>query len=489
MTSLMTTTAGDRPSVRRWAMVAALAVLSTAAVATETLQDVGGLANPDQRGTARVMGMNGSYVGVAEGADALQWNPAGLGNLNAAEAGWHHLSGLGSAIGESIILGAPVGRLGGLAISADLLDNGSFETRDALGNVIGTYDARTIGGSLGWGYALMDRLAIGATVRGARQTLAATHYDSFAGDVGVLWSPLTSLALGVAADNLGSSGSNSRLAMGINAGASWAQDFGTNNHLLLAASTEVQPGGLSHINLGAEDLLLTRLSLRVGYRVNFTDQKLTGLTGLTAGAGILFSHLALDYAFVPFGELGALHRVSLTYRHAAGARVTAAQAPGAAAAGLTVYDVTACGFECGVEAPDVLLVTLMDDKAKFDFDAVEVSPEGRVRLQHLADVLNRFPESTLRVDGYSDSLGTPEVKQRVSQRRADRAAQMLQSMGVSATRFEAVQGRSDTHPIVDNASNAGRSANRRVELRVHRVGLTNGAGGAVLAPAATAQAR
>lgn len=480
MTSSMTTTAGQFLSLRRLTMAAAVALISTAALATESLQGVGSLANPDQRGTARVMGMNASYVGVAEGADALQWNPAGLGHLNAAEAGWHHLSGLGSAIGESIILGSPVGNLGGLAISADLLDNGSFETRDALGNVIGTYDARTIGGSLGWGYALMDQLAIGATVRGARQTLAATHYDSFAGDVGVLWTALPSLTFGVAADNLGSSGSTSNLAMGINAGASWAQALGANNHLLLAAATEIQPGGLSHVNLGAEDLLMSRLSLRAGYRLNFTDQKLTGLTGLTAGAGILFSHLALDYAFVPFGELGALHRVSLTYRHAAGARAPVADAAGADAAGPTVYDVTACGFECGMESPDVLLVTLVDDKTRFDFDAVDVTPEGRIRLQRLADVLNRFPQSTLRIDGYSDSLGTAEVKQRVSQRRADRAAATLQQMGIAAARFEAVVGRSDTHPIVDNASNAGRSANRRVELRVHRVGLTNGA--AVAAP-------
>src|SRR6185295_2130303 len=88
-------------------------MLGGAAAATETLESVGELANPEGRGTARVMGMDASYVGVAEGADALQWNPAGLGRLQAGEAGWHHLSGLGSAIGESIILGAPVGRLGG----------------------------------------------------------------------------------------------------------------------------------------------------------------------------------------------------------------------------------------------------------------------------------------------------------------------------------------------------------------------------------------
>src|SRR6185503_9448298 len=101
--------------------------------------------------------------------------------------------------------------------------------------------------------------------------------------------------------------------------------------------------------------------------------------------GVMFGHLALDYAFLPFGELGNLHRISLTYRRETGAQGLGARKDGidAAAGGPTVYDVTACGFECGMESQDVLLVTLVDDKTRFDFDAVEVTPEGRLRLQRL----------------------------------------------------------------------------------------------------------
>jgi len=286
--------------------------------AAEVTQPVGSLADPagEQRGSARVMGMDASFVGVAQGADALQWNPAGLGHLNGAEAGWHHLSGLGNAIGESIVLGAPVGAMGGLAVSAELLDNGRFETRDSLGNQTGTYDARTLGGSLGWGYALSRQLAVGADVRGAQQTLAAAHVSSFARDAGILWNLLPPLAVGAAVTNLGSSGSKSGLAIGYNVGASWTQTLGSDNHLLLAASTEIQPGGLTHINAGAEGTLASMLALRVGYRLNMTDQKLNGLTGLTAGLGVSLAHLALDYAYVPFGDLGTLHRISLTFRMA-----------------------------------------------------------------------------------------------------------------------------------------------------------------------------
>src|SRR6185503_3921321 len=69
------------------------ALLGGAGHAVETNSAVGGLSNAggEERGTARVMGMDATYVGVADGADSIQWNPAGLGHLDAAEVGWHHL--------------------------------------------------------------------------------------------------------------------------------------------------------------------------------------------------------------------------------------------------------------------------------------------------------------------------------------------------------------------------------------------------------------
>jgi outer membrane protein OmpA-like peptidoglycan-associated protein len=481
-----TRTWGARLAAATLAAVAS-AALTGVAVATDPYEPGANLGNLADRGTARVMGMDATYVGVADGADSLQWNPAGLGNMKDLEAGWHHVSALGNAIGESIIVGVPVGGLGGLAVSADFLDSGRFEQRDSLGNLTGHYDAGTIGCSVGWGYALMDDIAVGATVRGAQQTLASDRNLSFAGDVGVLWRAFSPLTLGVAVANLGASGSGSSLVTAIRAGASWTREFGANNHLLLAAATEIQPGGLNQMNVGAEDVLFSRLALRAGYRFNLADQELTGLTGLTAGAGIMFAHFALDYAYLPFGDLGNFQRVSLTYRQPAKPKKQPVQAvaqpvqapveyvqeikyPEAAPTLIPIIqEITYCGFDCNPLSSNVLLITLFDDKTRFDFDQDIVKPEGVKHLAKLAEILNRYPDSTLRVDGYSDSLGTPEVKQSISQRRADRVAEVLKEKGVDAKRFEYVEGRSDTQPIVDNAINAGRPTNRRVELRVRNL--------------------
>lgn len=466
----------------------AAALLGGAGNAVETNTAVGGLSNAggEERGTARVMGMDATYVGVADGADALQWNPAGLGHLDSAEIGLHHLSGLGGAIGESIILGGPAGGMGGLAVSAEMLDNGSFEARDDSGVLGGNYDARTFGASLGWGFPIGERLAIGVTLRGAWQTLAGARYDSYAADAGVLWGLLPGLKAGVAVANLGTSGTDNDLAMGIRAGASWMRPMGARNHLLLAAATEVQPGGLNRLNLGGEATLLTRFALRAGYRLNFTDQRLEGLSGLTLGAGILFRPLSLDYAFLPYGDLGNLHRVSLTFRRAeshGGQSAAPAGAPAAvpvaavtgdaqnepAAAPIAAHleDIRACGFECVMEKPDVLLITLVDDKTRFDFNEIIIKPEGRVGLGRLVDILNRFPNSTLRVDGYSDIRGSEGAKQRISDRRAIAVAKAMEDMGIAKHRFDSVEGHSDSDPLVDNPSNAARRINRRVEIRVY----------------------
>jgi len=319
MTTKMTTN-GMRNGALRLAAAAMAVLVCGGVAAAETPLAVGQLADPgaEVRGTARVMGMDAAYVGVAEGADALPWNPAGLGNLKSPEAGWHHLSGLAGAIGESILVGVPAGKLGGLALSADMLDNGRIETRDSVGTLTGQYDAGTIGGSLGWGIALVKDLSIGAAVRGMRQTIASSRYDSIGVDAGALWNaPVPGLVVGAAVANIGGSGSASDLAMVIRAGASWASELGKNNRLLAAAAAEIEPSGASALDLGAEDTLLSMLAIRAGYRLNFTDQKLTGLSGLTAGVGISFASLSLDYAYLPFGDLGTLQRVSLTYRKAA----------------------------------------------------------------------------------------------------------------------------------------------------------------------------
>ncbi|MDD5304698.1 MAG: hypothetical protein PHS14_16510, partial [Elusimicrobia bacterium] len=55
------------------------------------------------------------------------------------------------------------------------------------------------------------------------------------------------------------------------------------------------------------------ISIRSGYDQNRT-RGLDGFTGLSAGAGFDFSALRLDYAWIPFGDLGSVNRITIAFR-------------------------------------------------------------------------------------------------------------------------------------------------------------------------------
>ena len=79
------------------------------------------------------------------------------------------------------------------------------------------------------------------------------------------------------------------------------------------ASGYWEPNGYSRLQGGLEGDVDEHFFLRAGYQLSLPDNQFEGLTGLTAGAGLKIGSFALDYAYVPFGDFGASHRVSLGY--------------------------------------------------------------------------------------------------------------------------------------------------------------------------------
>ena len=73
--------------------------------------------------------------------------------------------------------------------------------------------------------------------------------------------------------------------------------------------------------------------------------------------------------------------------------------------------------------------------------------------------------SLLEISGHTDSTGSAAINQRLSGERARSVADVLQAQGVEPARM-VVEGRSDSQPLADNASDEGRRKNRRVEIRI-----------------------
>ncbi|MHC5351443.1 OmpA family protein [Metapseudomonas furukawaii] len=103
---------------------------------------------------------------------------------------------------------------------------------------------------------------------------------------------------------------------------------------------------------------------------------------------------------------------------------------------------------------------------KFDFDKARVKDESYGDIKSLADFMKQYPATRTTVEGHTDSVGTDAYNQRLSERRANAVREVLVNMyGVGPERVGAV-GYGETRPVADNATEAGRAVNRRVEAEV-----------------------
>ena len=101
----------------------------------------------------------------------------------------------------------------------------------------------------------------------------------------------------------------------------------------------------------------------------------------------------------------------------------------------------------------------------FGFDSSVVRSEARTNLQELAASLSKYPGSDLLILGHTDQLGSAAYNQELSERRAGSAATYLMAQGVSGLRLT-TRGLGETEPVSSNETEAGRQANRRVEISI-----------------------
>ncbi len=116
------------------------------------------------------------------------------------------------------------------------------------------------------------------------------------------------------------------------------------------------------------------------------------------------------------------------------------------------------------EAP-VAEVVKVELDVKFDFNKAVVKPNSYGDVKNLADFMKQYPQTTTVVSGHTDSVGTDAYNQKLSQRRADAVKQVLVKDGIAPNRIQSV-GYGKTRPVADNATEAGRAINRRVEASV-----------------------
>ncbi|MCW3147982.1 OmpA family protein [Stutzerimonas stutzeri] len=114
-------------------------------------------------------------------------------------------------------------------------------------------------------------------------------------------------------------------------------------------------------------------------------------------------------------------------------------------------------------APELVRVEL---DVKFDFDKSRVREESYGDIKNLADFMQQYPQTSTTVEGHTDSVGTDQYNQRLSERRAEAVREVLVNQyGVEGGRVNSV-GYGESRPVADNATEEGRQINRRVEAEV-----------------------
>lgn len=108
-----------------------------------------------------------------------------------------------------------------------------------------------------------------------------------------------------------------------------------------------------------------------------------------------------------------------------------------------------------------LLLTLRD--VLFDFNEADLKPGAQRQMAELATYLQTYSDRPIRIEGFTDSTGSDEYNQALSERRAESVEAALINNGVDADRV-VTQGYGEQYPVAGNDTDTGRAQNRRVEI-------------------------
>lgn len=109
------------------------------------------------------------------------------------------------------------------------------------------------------------------------------------------------------------------------------------------------------------------------------------------------------------------------------------------------------------------IVLKMPSNITFGVDEAELAPGFIDVLDSVALVIERYDQTVLEVTGHTDATGSDRYNELLSERRAQAVADYLMGHGVMPERL-LILGAGERYPVASNATDAGRQANRRVEL-------------------------
>jgi hypothetical protein len=254
---------------------------------------------------ARACGMGEAFTAVADDPSAVYWNQAGLAQLDRVDVLAMQNFWLLDMSYQYLALAVPSG-IGTFGLSAAYSSSGTIPKYEDFQKT-GDYTAYDATASLAYGRDIArigaGDLGLGLGGRFIQQKIENEDAMGFAGDVGLLYR-LTLFNVGLAVQNIGPGikfiERADPLPLDMNLGAS-----GRIGPVLLAADLGKYIDSKVRFGIGAEGTLLKVLALRAGYNT---------ASSFSAGGGVTWHGISIDYAFVPYKDIDATHRISARVR-------------------------------------------------------------------------------------------------------------------------------------------------------------------------------
>lgn len=263
--------------------------------------------------TARTAALGESTVADPEQFSSWFINPASLQSAAPLAVTLTHSQWMQEIQTEFIGVRIPFsGGTIGLGVSTNSVPG--IEIRDVPGAALGTFSARFSSFQIGYAQNVTNDVSLGASVKYLYEKLYVDEASGYGFDAGLMYStPIQGLKTGFVITNIGGlrqfQNERSDLPTFVRAGASYHLQEDEFDFLASGVWAGNLPEHDSHLQAGFEATYDQKISLRLGYQTGYESR------ALSAGLGIHFDFIQLDYAYVPFSlGLGDSHLFSLGFQ-------------------------------------------------------------------------------------------------------------------------------------------------------------------------------
>ncbi len=266
---------------------------------------------------ARAIAMGEAYSAVADDANALYWNPAGLTRVDHYNATLMHAPYLANSFYDYAGYAQHLGEHGALGAGIQYFSAGRITQTDIADNDIGDFTPYDMAASVGYAYEL-GGYSLGVTGKFIKSKIINSA-ETGAADIGVLSRPYLDdkLRLAMTATNLGGKMKfdevSDRLPLALRLGSSYKVTERWLTSFDLGFPIDNNP----YVALGSEYRWFAAsdwpVATRAGYN-SLTTGDVSGITGFSFGFGTEHHGIGVDYAILPFGSLGLTHRISVNIK-------------------------------------------------------------------------------------------------------------------------------------------------------------------------------